>query len=378
MAADKKEPRKTAAKNSEKENKNGENPAKDSEPNTSKCGKCEVKLLEKPKLDSEQSIECDCCLQFYHIFCVDVSVDKMIAVSTHKLKWYCPTCEPASAALKRQCVTLQAEQTKIRGEINEINRKLSSQKTKVNKIESDLNAKINEKFDNLQSQIDNLSSKVEEKPDENTPETDIQNLQTQISELQTKYAEALKKNLPEETTSIKSIVAAELKEKLKNKVDEEDLKEANLRDKKKLNLIFFDFKEEEHESTEDLMKDDFNKIKSVYEERVPLNEKDITHITRIGKKTAGKTRPILVSFKNEEIKMQILRNGRNLTLKTDDWESCNVYVAMDKTPKQRETEKRLRAEIKERTAKGESNLVIRNEKIVPFRPAAQKWASLFE
>ena len=126
------------------------------------------------------------------------------------------------------------------------------------------------------------------------------------------------------------------------------------------------------------MKDDFNKIKSVYEERVPLNEKDITHITRIGKKTAGKTRPILVSFKNEEIKMQILRNGRNLTLKTDDWESCNVYVAMDKTPKQRETEKRLRAEIKERTAKGESNLVIRNEKIVPFRPAAQKWASLFE
>ena len=148
--------------------------------------------------------------------------------------------------------------------------------------------------------------------------------------------------------------------------------------KKKMNLTFFNFKEEHHENNEDLMLDDFNKIQSAYEGRVVIVEKDISHITRIGKKQHDKVRPILVTFKSEEVKMQMLRKSKDLKLVSDEGEITKVYAAPDKTQKQREHEKLLRDEIKERVGKGEKNLVIRNEKIVPFRPAAQKsWASLF-
>ena len=83
-------------------------------------------------------------------------------------------------------------------------------------------------------------------------------------------------------------------------------------------------------------------------------------------------------FKDEELRMKILKKSPEMELKTEDGELIKVSVSTDKTPKQRETEKRLREEIQARKAQGEQDLVIRNEKIVPFRRSAQKtWAMLF-
>ena len=109
-----------------------------------------------------------------------------------------------------------------------------------------------------------------------------------------------------------------------------------------------------------------------------LKEQDILQLFRIGKKIPGKTRPIILKFKDEEQRMAILKNNKNLKLKTKEDEEIKVFITTDKTPKQREIEQQLREEIKTRTAAGETDLVIRNEKIVPFRSGAQKtWASLF-
>ena len=81
MAADAKDDKETPAKvdNTSKEKKNKKTPA------THKCGKCKKNLVNKPVEDDEQSIECDCCLLFFHILCADVSVEKLDAVAKHKL-----------------------------------------------------------------------------------------------------------------------------------------------------------------------------------------------------------------------------------------------------------------------------------------------------
>ena len=368
---------------------------------TNKCGKCKKKLANKPTIDDEQSIECDCCLLFFHIVCVNVSVQKLDAVAEHKLKWYCMNCEPAAMKLKQICTSLQAQQSFMKKEIEGLKQKLAEQDNKINNTESKLQTNLDSKFTDLEFQITELSAKFEnqsnsnkvaeletkvatlssklaEEPSEN--ET-VKNLQSQVNELKSKLADhptqlndsdtASKSPTQQNETSLREIIAEELQEK--QKLDEEKLKE-----KKKMNLMFFNFKEDQHKTNEDLMLDDFNKIQSAYEGRVTIIESDITHITRIGKKQNDKVRPILVTFKSEEKRMEILRRGKNLEDKSDEGELTKVYVAPDKTKKQREHEKLLRDQIKERTSNGEKNLVIRNDKIVPFRPAAQKsWASLF-
>ena len=309
------------------------------------CGKCKKKVEDKPQIDDEQSIECDCCLMFYHIVCVGVSTEKLDAVTKLKLHWYCPTCEPAAVKLKQQCVNLQAEQDRIRKEIDEIH-------TKIGTVKSELEKKIEDKFSSLDEKINEINSKVESTPPDDEEET----------------INSEKKN-----EHIRSIVNKELKEKLKT--DDEE----KLREKKKLNLIFFDVTEDAHEKQEDLMLDEFYKIKDALKDKVQFDNEDISHITRIGKKTTGKTRPVLITFKQDELKMKVLRAGKDLKIKNSEGELQRAYISLDRTPKQRETDKKLREEIKARKANGEKDLVIRNEKIVPFRPGAQKsWASLFD
>ena len=63
----------------------------------------------------------------------------------------------------------------------------------------------------------------------------------------------------------------------------------------------------------------------------------------------------------------------------EDDVSSNIYVSTDRTKKQREEDKKLRDELKRRKLT-EPNLVIRNNRIVPFHQAAQgscSWASVF-
>ena len=75
--------------------------------------------------------------------------------------------------------------------------------------------------------------------------------------------------------------------------------------------------------------------------------------------------------------MNILRNNKDIKL-LDANKSTKIFVSTDKTPKERETENQLRAELQRRKDEGEENLIIRNGKILLFRqPAHKSWADLF-
>ena len=319
-----------------------------SSPSQNKCGKCKTYLLKNPKNKGDQSIMCDCCNLYYHIRCVGVSDEKLKILDDDDLHWYCPICNIASGKLKDQVTVLQANYLEIKTQIETINAKQTAQDEEITDIKSDLKSK----FDNLQAQIEELK-----KPEFNTPTKQISQEGNSSS--------------PLDVPKIKSIITNEINVL---KRDEEELK---LQEKKKNNLIFFKFPEEDFDTHDELMIDDFNKLKEACYP-LDLKEKDISQLFRVGKKVTGKTRPILVTFKDEELRMKILKKSRNMEIKTEDGENIKVSVSTDKTPKQRETERKLREEIAERKAQGEVDLVIRNEKIVPFRPSAQKsWAMLF-
>ena len=342
-----------------------------------KCGKCKKKLAKKPELDSEQSIECDCCVLFFHIDCVDVSNDKLNAVTSNNLYWYCPSCEFAASKLKQHCASLQAGQDKLRKELNTLKDQYEKLKKKVEDNENTISEK-DTKIHNLTEKVNNLETSVTTVQLSCIPLTkmseDIEELKkNKPTQPQPLLTEIVSKSGATGVEGIRSIISEEFEEK--KKLDDE----SKLREKKKNNLIVFNMPElEDASDNEELMRNDFDKIKQIYEGRAKLRERDLVNITRLGNKNQDKIRPILLVFKDEDVRTKILRNNRDLKYMENNV-SSSIYVHIDRTPKQRQTEKVLREELNRRKNSGEKNIVIRNEQIVPFRAAAQKpWASMFD
>ena len=159
---------------------------------------------------------------------------------------------------------------------------------------------------------------------------------------------------------------------------QEQREEEILIEKKKDNLIIYGMPESASEVKKDEMLEDFRRITKIYDGKVEVKKEDIKHITRLGIKVANQIRPIQIGLASQIKRKELLTKNRDLKLLENDT-STNIYVSPDLTRKQREADKVLRVELKQRKETN-PNLVIRNNKIVPFRPAAQDsptWASLF-
>ena len=153
-----------------------------------------------------------------------------------------------------------------------------------------------------------------------------------------------------------------------HKEEKEKLNEERLKEKKKNNLMIYNIPEGEFEDSMERMIDDFNKLKKTYEDKgIALTEKDLLQINRIGVKKDDHIRPIVVTIAKPEKRMELLTKNQNLKLKHDH-EVLNIYVSIDKTPKQREADKKLRDQLTLRRDGGDENIGIRNNKIVtlPF------------
>ena len=183
--------------------------------------------------------------------------------------------------------------------------------------------------------------------------------------------------LNEEKVKLQEVVIKqqELNEVVKKqKIAREE--EKRIEDKEK-NLIVYGVPEDIEVSKAEQMKADYNTISKLYLDKVGLATKDIVQITRIGTVTTNtnQIRPIKLTFANMDKRLEILHNNKNLIL-DGDFDMCDasfcqdkakhkhIYVTTDKTTLQRETEKKLREELKARKAQGETDLIIRNYKII--------------
>ena len=190
-------------------------------------------------------------------------------------------------------------------------------------------------------------------------------------------------NLTEDATSIAegfTTVQSRRRERSFQRVLEDQKEEETLIEKKKANLIIYGMPESSLEDQKEATLADFRKLQKVYADRVELKKEDLTHMARIGIKNNDKIRPIQITLSSQDTRKTLLTKNMNLKLLENNI-STNIYVSTDRTKKQREADKELRAELKRRKDQGETNLVIRNNRIVPFRERAQgysTWASIFD
>ena len=158
---------------------------------------------------------------------------------------------------------------------------------------------------------------------------------------------------------------------------------------KQRNLIIYGVPEKSTDSKEQ-MKEDFNTIRALYENRVPIEANEITELIRLGSKENSKIRPIRIALASPEKRLKLLRNNINLRIHDEEFEYCeckrepghhvHVNVTNDKTKQERETEKALREELYRRRNDGEENIIIKKGKIVKkSRSNAQtRWVDIFQ
>ncbi len=156
---------------------------------------------------------------------------------------------------------------------------------------------------------------------------------------------------------------------------QETVAEMQEKEKRKLNLVIFNLPESQGVSKEEVKENDTKSIQNIVNSILPETEAKEIKIkdpVRLGPANLGKKPRILkFSVNSEEAKNSIIKNA----VKVNKKETANkdkVYINPDYTNKERDLNKKLRQELKERIGKGEENLVIRNWKVVERNPQVGK------
>ena len=158
--------------------------------------------------------------------------------------------------------------------------------------------------------------------------------------------------------NINSQIREEVKEFFENE------KEKQIR---KDNLIFFNIPESMEKSDEAIQIEDAKNIQNICESICPginlteLRDLKVSRLGRIKPPTGSRPRGVKVKFGNEETKTLVLKNARNLK-KLKQMEK--VVIQPDKTLKEREQDKALVEEMKQRRLDSGEDLFIRNGKIL--------------
>jgi len=106
---------------------------------------------------------------------------------------------------------------------------------------------------------------------------------------------------------------------------------------------------------------DSEKVTSVFESEFNVSGSHIVKVARLGNPTNNRLRLLLATLDSEQHKRPIIKNGIKLR-KSTTWNK--VYVSPDLTAKERDVNKALREELKQRRTNGERDIIIKRGKIV--------------
>ena len=141
------------------------------------------------------------------------------------------------------------------------------------------------------------------------------------------------------------------------------ISEEHDRNRRKNDLILFGMPESAESAPEDQFLDDCKSFKSLLRKKFKFAKGDIIKAFRISSKSNDKDPPFLIKFATEQIKWDIQKVAKDMQLLKGDI-SYPVYFSLDRTALQRKERQCLLDELRARKNNGESDLIIKNNKIV--------------
>ena len=288
---------------------------------TEVCGHCNKRCTAKG-----EAVQCDLCYSWVHASCEGIKKDnyRLLSQITTNIEGVVYYCKLHQCALRfKQFQSEWVNQTTLSESLKAVVKEctVSSQS-------------------HLLSELGSLSKSVSE-------------LSTKINDFISQEA-GLRNHITDTAKALNSIShSAQVPDKVpKNAVGA--VEEFSERERRKCNVIVFNLKES---TTADADKDSFIELC-----RTGLKlEVMVTKFFRLGKAAPDKIRPLLITTATVDSKLSILKSAYQLR-SIDQYN--NVYISPDRSRQERESFRKLRAELKQRKDGGEPNLIIRNGKIV--------------
>lgn len=129
----------------------------------------------------------------------------------------------------------------------------------------------------------------------------------------------------------------------------EVLRELREQEARKNNIVVHNIEESNNPSADNRKEYDTKSLENLAGQlAVNFSRESVQFIKRLGKKTPGRTRPLLIGMKEFDTKEKFLEKARTLVDKEEAW--CDVYLCPDLTPKQREEDENARKECERKNA----------------------------
>lgn len=315
-------------------------------PGKPKCG--------GPVEDDDLAVGCDLCEGWFHIGCQSISVEAYETLKSYPmLAWICPECKQAleqKNKTKRCPTCLRPERekwgTEMRDHMVRVESALKEQADLVSK-----QTKLVEVSLQRQQELASKQSKLEESF-------------TQVARQQGSYSDAVKGTCEELMAKVSSKIDTMPKPATPKPVLPSSAQEISGifndfmdKDRRKLNLVVHNLPESDGANQ---MEADAGKFVSIVKEELKLIVKT-TKAFRVGKPSGEKPRLLIVTLENMETKLEVLKMASQLRRSTE-W--SNIYITKDLTWKEREVQRKLRAELARRRENGEDDIVIKGLQIV--------------
>ena len=287
-----------------------------------KCGICTKEISETSY--KEKSLECECCLNWFHASCQTLIEDKFNAIVDYDCHWFCLSCDGAASTLHMQISTLRADHVTLQKEVKKIKAD----------IDTTIDAKINTK----------IEATITEQHNQALPKL-IQDTEESIMRLVDAKIQSLKESLPQlpptNPDGPVQVTSPNTSARLNTAVNEAISERDNI-DRRKLNLMLNNVKELENKTDED-------QVKELIANKLEITEAiRITDITRLGKITIDKTRLLRISVESLAMKRLILSKATKLRTLPEADAFHKVYIRPDLTPNQQKESKNLYEQLKAR------------------------------
>lgn len=297
-----------------------------------RCGECG-----KAVSDADAGVLCEICEIWFHIKCENIGEPMYKAMQQFKtLHWYCETCSLGAEKLMNMLAKVEGRVQKLEKAKDST---LVTMTAEINKIEG----KVNELADGVEKSLRKMEEKLNEM--EKTKANQLPDGASASVEAVPKWSEIVSKAVDSKFTEMQDNMAkvSAAVEETKSQIEEQKEKES-----RQSNIIIYNNEEERTEDKEEWRRKEMDFCLELFNStlEVAVKAEDIVKTIRLGKRTSGTKRPMLVQFRSKTIKNEVMESLWKL--KKADPKQKSLSIQPDMTKKEREECKRLVALAKQK------------------------------
>lgn len=333
-------------------------------------------VCSKTVSDSDDGLQCEICDGWFHIKCVGVAkktYDLLKDPTVTGVNWYCTPCNKGSKKILMSMTALEARQTDLELDVNKLKLEINAVKLatdSASKEFSKVGTTVSLIQDNLEQETSDRKKDIQElKQKLELCEKMVERKNTSVDAASDRplWSDIISKSDAVDSKLADIVVEVQTLQKQTSGI-QQDWAEQDEQNKRKNCVIFQGMKEPDGTTGEDRKKADIVNVTDLLH-AINCDNVSVNSCFRLGKFPGDpvvKPRPVKLVLSSEAQKQQVLQSAKNLKGNSNGF--AMVFIHQDLTPKQREVRQLLVKQLKERQAKGETNLLIVGDSIVKRRP----------